>query len=776
MKRTTVVRPAAARAARGACILAFVVAVTVPAGVGAGDAGGRVCGFVESQDGARLPGATVVLTSARDGTRTRLASGASGDWRSPALPSGHYALEASLPGFEPRRLADLIVRPELETRADVTLVVAGLRETVSVVGTASRGTLEASEIRELSAWDLGQALGWKAGLWRLRKGAIANDVVLRGLQSRDLNVLIDGQRVYGACPNHMDPAAFHVDLAEVDRVDVALGPFDVKNQGGLGGTVNVVTRKPEPGWHVSPRLSVASFRNVNPSITASRGGERLSALAGYSWRRGEAPRDGSGRPFTQLANYRPERQGDAAFSLGAAWGRVLLVPAPGHALDLSYTRQDSGALLYPYLQMDASWDDTDRANLRYEATGLGGRQASLRVQGYLTRVDHWMSDERRTSSVGKPRAWSMATRADTRTLGAKAEVVLGGLTLGLEGHERRWDATNEMAGFGYAPQAMVPDVSVKVAGAFAEYERVLPRGLGLSVGARLDSARSAADATLANTPLYEAYQQTRSLEATDTLPAGKLRLAWRRGGWQLAAGVGHAPRVPEASERYLALRRAGTDWVGNPALAPSRNTGLDASVEWTRSGFRLGVNGYWSRVRDYITVYDQVRRSVGVTTNGLARSFANVDASLAGGELRGSLPILFGRVFVSGDVSYVRGEQDGDAGRGIAAGPLAEMPPLRGHLTARFDDGLFFGAVEGIFASDQERVDTSLNESRTPGWGVLNLSAGVKKGQLRLAAGVSNVFDRLYTDHLSYQRDPFRSGVRVPEPGRSVYLNVSTTF
>jgi len=67
--------------------------------------------------------------------------------------------------------------------------------------------------------------------------------------------------------------------------------------------------------------------------------------------------------------------------------------------------------------------------------------------------------------------------------------------------------------------------------------------------------------------LYEAYQGTRSLSATDTLPAGKVRLAWRRGPFELAAGVGHAPRIPEATERYLALRRMGTDWVGNPELA-----------------------------------------------------------------------------------------------------------------------------------------------------------------------------------------------------------------
>ena len=93
--------------------------------------------------------------------------------------------------------------------------------------------------------------------------------------------------------------------------------------------------------------------------------------------------------------------------------------------------------------------------------------------------------------------------------------------------------------------------------------------------------------TRANTALYEAYQGTRALTATDTLPAGNVRLAWRRGAFEIAGGVGHAARVPEATERYLALRRMGTDWVGNPALEPSRNTSLDAAATFTRAGFRV---------------------------------------------------------------------------------------------------------------------------------------------------------------------------------------------
>jgi iron complex outermembrane receptor protein len=739
------------------------------------DGSGRVTGSVACRDGAKLPGVALVLTDARAGG-VRLSTGSLGTFRSPDLAPGSYELRASLAGFQ-EKVVPVVVRAAEETAVDLTLELASFQEAVSVVGEAPRGTLEASELREGPALDIGDALGEKAGLWRLRKGGIANEVVLRGLQSRDLNVLIDGQRVYGACPNHMDPAAFHVDFAEVDRVEVGRGPFDVKNQGALGGTVNVVTRKPEKGWHATPAVSAGSYDLMSGSLTVGRGGEKVSALAGYSHRESLPYHDGAGRRFTELANYRPEDRDDRAFSIGTAWGRAVWAPAPGHQVDLSYTRQDSGAVLYPYLQMDALWDDTDRLNLRYEATGLGARQASVRAQGYFTQVDHWMTDERRTSSIGKPQAYSMGTLANTRTVGGKAEAVLGGLTFGAEAYERRWDATNEMAMSGYAPQAMIPDVHVRVGGVFGEYVRPLGHGLALSGGARLDWARSEADASLANAILYQAYQGTQSLATTDTLPAAKLRLSWQAGPWQLAAGVGHAPRVPEANERWLALSRMGTDWVGNPGLAPARNTAVDVAGGFTRAGFRVDLGLYASRVSDFITVYDQARRGMfpGVM-NATARSFANVDASLLGGELGWSLPVVLGRVFVSGDVSYVRGEQDGDPARGIAKGPLAEMPPLRGRVAARYDDGRFFGSIEGVFAADQERVDASLNETRTPGWGTMNAAAGLRRGRLGLTVGLTNAFDRLYFEHLSYQRDPFRTGSRVPEPGRSVFANASFRF
>ena len=127
-------------------------------------------------------------------------------------------------------------------------------------------------------------------------------------------------------------------------------------------------------------------------------------------------------------------------------------------------------------------------------------------------------------------------------------------------------------------------------------------------------------------------------------------------------------------------------------------------------------------------------------------------------------------------LSYVRGTQDPRPDLGIFSTDLAEMPPLTGRASLRWDDGRFWGEVEGVFAGAQEHVDTDLQEAPTPGWGIATLRAGVTLGSVVLVAGVENLFGRLYTEHLSYQRDPFRSGVRVPEPGRNVFVNLSYRY
>lgn len=735
-----------------------------------------VSGQVRARDGARLPFALVTVTDVRSDAVWRAVSSELGAFVVAGLPPGRYDVRVDLDGFEPHTAAGVeLAGDDATCTLEAVLEVQSVHEVVTVLAGAPRHSLETAALRESGARDVGESLAAAPGAWQLRKGGIANEVVVRGFQSRDLNVLIDGQRTYGACPNHMDPPAFHVDFAEVERVEMEKGPFDVRHQGSLGGLVNIVTRRPGAGWHGTASIGLGAAGYANPSMTASYGAGRLVVLGGASYRRADPYRSGDGLSFTAATNYTVAARDSDAFSVGTGWGRAVVRVADTSRVQASYTRQDASHVLYPYLQMDGVWDVTDRAAVRLDATEAGPFSA-LQAQVYLTQVDHWMTDEYRTSSTGMPRGYSMGTQADTRTTGGRLEASAATLTTGVEVVRREWNSSTLLAGRQYAPQASLPDVVIGTAGGFADWQRALGSNTSLEIGARLDYVSSRADEALANTNLYFAYHGTRSTSRADVLPAAKVKLIRQAGPVQVSVAAGHTARVAEANERYFALQRMGTDWVGNPGLRPARNTGLDASATWTRAGATVSVQGYVYRVDEYIAVYDQARRGmVPGVMNARARSYANVDARLGGVDLSASVP-LGSRLFLSGDLSAVRGTQDGDLSLGIAAGPLAEMPALRARARLRYDDGRLFAVVEQLVTGDQTRVDTDLGEQPTPGAAVTNLSAGWRWQRASVTAGVSNLFDRYYVDALSYQRDPFRTGTRVPEPGRQWFLNVGWRF
>ncbi len=708
-----------------------------------------------------------------------MAAGERGVFRVRSLAPGTYLVRAEATGFAPAALPPLRLAAGESKEVTLTLTLSAVREAMTVVGDSPRDSVEAAEIRESPARDVGEALAATPGVWKLRKGGIANEVVVRGLQSSNLNVLIDGQRIYGACPSHMDPPSFHADFAEVDRIEVGKGPFDVKNQGGLGGTVNIVTRQPESGWHATANFAAGSSGYLNPAATVSYGSDGVSVLAGYSWRTSDAYVDGAGQRFTQITNYKPSAVNDTAFQVGTAWGKLRVTPFAGQSAEITWTHQEANQVFYPALMMDSPWDDSDRLGFTYDVAALGGAVSGVKLLGYYTQVDHFMTDQFRTSAGMAPLGYSMASTAYSRTLGGKLQATLfSEVTAGVEAYHRFWETIGQMAMMGsYMTSYGLPGATSEVIGFYADWKHPLSSTLSLVAGARFDWASGGADATKVNTNLYYAYNSTRSTSYSDSFPSGFARLVYKAAeGLEISGGAGSTVQVAEPNELYYAVRRTGYDWVGNPALAPSRNNALDAAVSYRRSGFYAGLNLFASRVNGFVALHEQPRVNLAAgVTNMSARSYANVDATLLGGELS-AVATLTDRLFLSGDLAYVRGSQDPDPVLDITSTNLAEMPPLRGKAGLRYDTGRWWTEVEGVFAAAQNRVDTDLQESPTPGWGIANLRVGANVAGLTLTAGVANVFDRFYYESLSYQRDPYRSGVRVPEPGRTFFVNLAWRY
>lgn len=631
---------------------------------------------------------------------------------------------------------------------------------------AKKEVLTQQEVRESFAKDPGEALSKMEGVWKLRKGGIANDVIIRGFSGRNLNVLFDGARIYNACPNRMDPPIFHIDFAEVESIEVIKGAFDVRNYGSLGGTVNVRTMKPKRGFHGKFNVGVGSFSYFNPSFNLSYATDKVYGLAGYSYRYSKPYKTGEGKRFTEYPTgmnaYKDSEKNSTAFSINTAWAKFGFKLSKDSAIELSYTAQRARDVLYPYLMMDSPKDDADRLNLKL-------KWASLKVTAYYSNVDHLMNNSKRVNST------FMETDAKSKIYGTRVEYELKNFTVGLEAFVWNWKAKTKMGMM--APQNTIPDVDTTDLGVFGEYRKKVGENLKFVAGLRIDTTETKADKSKANTDLYYAYHDTRDTSERDTYPSGNAQLFYSLNKEvELFAGVGYSVRVPDAQERYFALDRmmSQPDWVGNPKLKPSKNTEIDVGVKVKSPKLNLRVTLFYSFVKDYITVYDQ-REIHDIVSGDRARSYTNVDAQLYGGEAKATLAITE-TLFLDGGLSYVRGKKDTDPAKGITDEDIAEIPPLKGRLALRYDTGVYFGEIETVAQATQDKVDSDLGETKTSGWAIVNLKAGGEYKNLRLTAGVENLFDKFYYEHLSYLRDPFSTGTKVPEPGRSFYLNVSYRF
>jgi iron complex outermembrane receptor protein len=215
---------------------------------------------------------------------------------------------------------------------------------------------------------------------------------------------------------------------------------------------------------------------------------------------------------------------------------------------------------------------------------------------------------------------------------------------------------------------------------------------------------------------------------------------------------------------------------GNPTLLPTSITGLSADVTYQHQRLAASASVYRDWLGDFIAVEPQAKiNNVNGVMSRAAQSYLAVSARMTSGEANVTYS-LSDRLFATAKAAYTRGTKDPNPSLGITSTNLAEIPPFGGSIGLRYDRVTTFGEAELLMASSQQHVDTDLLEQATPGYSVLNLRVGRQIRALRVTFDVDNVFNKLYLDYLSYQRDPFRSTVRVREPGRNFYVNLAYRF
>ncbi|WP_068829041.1 TonB-dependent copper receptor [Pseudomonas sp. BMS12] len=617
------------------------------------------------------------------------------------------------------------------------------------------------------------------GFSAIRSGGTNGDTVLRGMFGSRINLRANGGMMLGACPYRMDAPSSYISPETYDKLTVIKGPQTVLwGPGASAGTV-LFEREPERFGELGSRLNASLLAGSNGRfdkvLDGAVGGEQ-----GYLRFVGNQ---------AQSDDYE-DGDGDTVPSRWKKWNGDLAIgwtPDADTLLEFTAGKGD-GEARYAGRGMDGAQFERESLGLRFEKSNLGGVLDKVEAQVYYNYADHIMDNfSLREPDPSSMMPMPMASQVDRRTLGGRfaatfkwteVELVAGVDALR---SEHRWrnsdydmmtDTYRDTDQFAWDKDAVSHNY-----GAFAEATWYLAERNRLIGGARLDRATTKDYRTSAWSGMMQVANPTEGETRADTLPSGFVRYEHDLADSPatLYAGIGHVQRFPDYWELFSAEAGPADSVNAFDGIKPEKTTQLDFGVQYQGADLQAWASGYVGQVRDYILF------SYSTDMMGMRSSQAdNIDARIMGGEL-GVAYDLTDNWKTDATLAYAWGKNssDGEA--------LPQMPPLETRLGLSYArDAWSAGALWRVVA-EQGRVAEGKGNvvgqdlGNSAGFAVFSLNGAYRVNEhLKLSAGVDNLFDKDYAEHLNlagdagfgYPADP----VAIDEPGRTLWSKVDIAF
>lgn len=597
----------------------------------------------------------------------------------------------------------------------------------------------------LPAHDGGSYLKSIPGFALSRKGGTSGDPALRGLGGSRLSILLDDTTVLGGCGGRMDPPTAYVYPEAYERIEVIKGPQSVRHGASAAGVVRFEREDPvldEPTRRAYLGATVGSFDRRDGTGEVLLGGERGYARLIGTWSSSSDYRDGSG----ERVHSRYER-----------WSGSLVAgftPNDSTRVELGVDRSD-GEAAYDDRMMDGTRFDRSGYRLRIVQSDIRPWLSEVELLLFHNHVDHVMDN----FTLRRPPMMPMVRFPDRRTRGARLSgqlrsgdglVVHVGIDWIQNRHRDGMLRGPAVAGLNEAPRsetARFTDI-----GSFIEAEHALDERRRTVWGLRVDQSRGRALADGFGTVVAGSRQRREQF-------SGFGRYEHRLSGRPLVlyAGLGRAERAPDYWERERVF-----------GLANEVLTQVDVGARYRGRRLSATLAVFGGRIDNYILI---------VAPGFEAVEARNVDARTRGAELDWRLA-LDQRLSIVGSVAWVRSDNDSDDV------PLAQTPPLEARFGLNYEGEAWFGGALLRAVARQDRIHAghgtiySLDATPTPGFAVTSVYGGRHlAGNWTVTAGVDNLFDRRYAEHL--QRAAAELGAqagRIPEPGRTVWLQFRSAF
>ena len=643
--------------------------------------------------------------------------------------------------------------------------------------------------------DVAQLLKKAPGANVNSNGPISGIPQYRGMYGSRIATSLDGTQLAPSGPNWMDPPLSYARNGQLESLEVYRGiaPVSVAQE-SIGGAIDARSHRGEftrsRDFSLSGRV-LGSLQSVND-------GTQLSAAAYASNNMHKIKLSGvlesgddsefSGGDITPTEYERQRYDVGYGLKLGE------------HSLQFDYGYNDTGESGTPALPMDIESFGGDLYDLGYRFEREGELEVSATV--FASELDHSMTNYHLRAAPSDKSRWRRNV-ADSDNQGFKLYSKMhdsqGNWNFGFDGfsaiHNSDIDNPNNSMFF----VLNFNDAEREVYGVFLEREHEISQRWSGEFGIRYNQVNMDAD-EIDGTPadmmppaamLRDAFNNA-DRDQTDYNTDLVAKFSYKTSqstSWY--AGFAQKNRAPSYQERYLWLPLEatagladGNTYTGNIELKTETAHQLEFGLDFSNTAFTLAPRFFYSDVSDYIqgtpsevapaVMMVRMMNSMNGTNNTDPLQFNNVDATLYGFDMDWSWQIARSWS-LSGIVNYVRGKRDD------IDDELYRIAPPNTSIRLDYVSNNWSTGIESVLYSAQNQVSETNREIETAGYGLLNLDMTWQATeQLQLAAGVSNLLDKEYRDHMSgynrAQNPDIALRDRLPGIGTNVFARLSYTF
>lgn len=667
---------------------------------------------------------------------------------------------------------------------------------------ANSATLKAEDIAGQRAYvsDTATLLSDVPGMSFYGSGGVSSLPVIHGLNDDRVRIQLGGMDLISACGNHMNPPLSYIDPANVGSAKVMAGITPVSAGGdSIAGTIVIdykapVFAKAGEGPLLTGSLSTFYRSNGNGSggsISAGAASDSLSLSYTGAQARSDNYKSGGG---FEVKSSKYETQNHAVSFAARGTDQYLVVNAGQQHVPFQG---------FPNARMDMVNNDATFGNIRYlHRFGWG----ELEARTFYEHTKHEMG-----FLQDKGGNMPMKTDGTNRGYLVKGSIDLSErdtLRIGNEYQSFRLDDFwPPVPGTMMAPNTFqnINNGKRDRLGTFAEWETNWDARWSSLLGARYDYVKMDTGNVQAYAPMgadnaaakaFNARDHKRTDDNFDLTALGRYTADQNT---TFEAGYARKTRSPNLYERYtwgvgkMAMSMNGwfgdgNGYVGDIDLKPEVAHTLSATASWHDAGkkaWNIDFTPYYTYVKDYIDV-NRCPTTLGGTacsagnltkTNDFVfLQFANHDARIYGVDISGKLPLAnggFGTVTGRGVLGYVHGTNLDTHDK------LYHLMPLNAKLALDHQLGAWSNVAEFQLVAAKEDVQQARNELRTSGYGLVNLRTSYDWKQVRLDAGIENLFDKNYDLPLGgayIGSRPMTWGTNVPGMGRNAYVGVTIKF